>query len=143
MRSPKPLHRVVAGDPLLAAWDARRRREAALACVIRAELPRQLGARVRVVDAQQRTLELMADSGAVAAAVRQRLPVLHERLLRDGHEFTGIRVRVQVRVAVEEPQKRNKNPLDREAVARLSQLARSLSPGPLKASLDRILKRSR
>jgi len=142
MRSPQPLQRILAGDTLFAAWEARRRRELELTCAVQSELPRQLAARIRVADAQHATLEIVADSGAVAAAVRQRLPAVLAQLARDGHEFTGIRVRVQVRLDVQAPTKFSANPIDKASVAPLARLARSLSPGPLKASLDRLLKRA-
>ncbi len=143
MRTPQPLQRVVAADPVLAAWDARRRQEAALTHAVRSELPRQLAARIRVADAQRETLELVADSGAVAAAVRQRLPGVLERLARDGHEFTGIRVRVQVRADVEAVQKKPLNPIDRDSADALARLADALAPGPLQRALERLLKRGR
>jgi hypothetical protein len=143
MRSPQLVRRIVADDPQLAAWDARRRRGMALTIAIRRELPRQLATRVRVVDAQNATLEIVADSGAVAAAVRQRLPAVHAQLVRDGVEFTGIRVRVQVRADVELTPKSVSNPMHKSSADALSRLASSLEPGPLKASLDRLLRRAR
>ncbi len=143
MRTPQTLSRVVASDPVLAAWDARRRREAALTYAIRGELPRQLAMRVRVADAQRETLELVADSGAVAAAVRQRLPGVLERLAKDGHEFSGIRVRVQVRIDPEPTAKKEPNQLDSTTAEALSQLASSLPDGALRRSLERLARRGR
>lgn len=143
MRIPQPLQRIVAEDPVLAAWDARWRREQALTHAIRNELPRQLAARIHVADAQHTTLEIVADSGAVAAAVRQRLPAVLERLAGNGHEFTGIRVRVQVRIDAGPIPKRPVNPIDSRSAVTLATLADRLPSGPLRASLDRLLKRRR
>ena len=143
MRSPQLLQRIVAEDPVLAAWDDRRRREAALTIAIRRELPRQLAARVRVVESQNATLELVADSGAVAAAVRQRLPAVTAQLASDGREFTGMRVRVQVRADAVPAAKMPSKQLDKSSVTELARLADSLRAGPLKKSLDRLLRRSR
>lgn len=143
MRSPQPLQRILVADPALAAWDTRMRRELALTCVVRSGLPRQLATRIRVVDAERETLEIVADSGAVAAAVRQRLPGVLSQLAKDGHEFTGIRLRVQVRAAAEIPVKTPPNPIDKVGIAPLTRLAATLAPGPLKASVDRLLRRVR
>jgi hypothetical protein len=143
MRLPQPLQRIVAEDSVLAAWDRRRRHEMALTIAIRRELPRQLAARVRVVDAQHTTLELVADSGAVAAAVRQRLPAVVAKLARDGNEFTGIRVRVQVRTDAEPIQKTTCNQLDKRAADALAAFAGSLRAGPLKTAFEKLLKRHR
>jgi len=143
MRSPQPLQRILVADPALAAWDTRMRRELALTCVVRSGLPRQLAARIRVVDAERETLEVVADSGAVAAAVRQRLPGVLTQLAKDGQEFTGIRVRVQVRIAPEAPSKAPPNPIDKAGIEPLARLASTLAPGPLKASLARLLKHAR
>lgn len=141
MRSPKPLSRVVAGDPLLAAWDARRRREAALTHAARGVLPRQLAARIRVASSHE-MLEIVADSGAVATAVRQRLVAVQERLTKDGHLFAGIRVRVEVRTEPALPEKRAPNQRRDVPTAALSRFAESIAPGPLRASIERLLKRS-
>jgi hypothetical protein len=128
---------------VLAAWDARRREEAALTNAIRTQLPRQLAARVRAACTQREILEIVADSGAVAAAVRQRLGAVHERLLRDGHEFSGIKVRVQVRADAPIPGKTPLDLKDNLPTASLARLARSIAPGPLRTSLERLLKRGR
>jgi len=143
MRLPQPLQRILAADPALAAWDTRMRRELALTCVVRSGLPRQLATRIRVIDAERETLEIVADSGAVAAAVRQRLPGVLAQLAKDGHEFTGIRLHVQVRTGAEIAPKRSANPIDKLGIAPLARLADRLPPGPLKASVARLLKHVR
>lgn len=140
-RSPRPFKRIVTADATLAAWAARRGTEEALTGIVRRLLPRPLATRIHVADARNEQLELAADAGAVAAIVRQRNAELLDALRREGYEFTGIRVRVQVRV--DPPQKRKPlaNPLDRSSLRPLSALARELPAGPLKAALERFLRR--
>jgi hypothetical protein len=140
-RSPQPLSRILAGDTTIAGWDARRRREDALAAVVRRLLPRPLADRVRIRDAQGPELELAVDSGAVAAVLRQRTPDLLVALARDNWQFTGIRVRVQVRIVPAAREKSKRIQPDRETVRPLAELSRRLPAGPLKTSLLRLLRR--
>jgi hypothetical protein len=141
-RSPQTLQHILAADTTVAAWDTRRRREDALTAIVRRHLPRTLAARIRVVDAQGDEMLLAAEAGAIAAVARQRAPDLLAVLKREGWEFTGIRVRVQVR---NEPQLALK-PLaihvDKLALRPLAGLARDLPPGPLKSALARFLRRA-
>jgi len=141
-RSPQPLQRIFAADATLAAWDARRRHEEAVAEMVRRHLPRALASRLRVADARGAQLELAADAGAIAAVVRQRSPALLADLRREGLEFTGIRVRVQVRNEPPPAMKALSNPIDRAALRPLAGLARDLPPGPLKVALTRFLRRA-
>jgi hypothetical protein len=127
---------------MLAAWASRRDREEALAQVIRRHLPRPLALRIRVADERNGQLDLAADAGAVAAVVRQRSTELLTALNREGWEFTGIRVRVQVRADPVPARKPLANPVDRSSFRPLAALARTLAPGPLKTALDRFLRRA-
>ncbi|MEP7184133.1 MAG: DciA family protein [Betaproteobacteria bacterium] len=140
-RAPQPLQHILATDATLAAWDARRRHEEALTAIVRRHLPRALAGRIRVADARGAELELAADAGAIAAVVRQRTPDLLAELRREGWEFTGIRVRAQVRVDPAPAKKHVLNPIDRSALQPLARLADDLPPGPLKTSLARFLRR--
>jgi hypothetical protein len=140
-RSPQPLSRILAADPAIAGWDARRRRDDALGAVVRRHLPRPLAERVRVTDAGGGQLDLAVDSGAVAAVVRQRSPDLAVALRREGYEFTGIRVRVQVRTTPAPKRKILPNQPNRDSTRPLAELARGLPAGPLKAALARLLRR--
>jgi hypothetical protein len=142
IRAPQPLQRILRSDATLGGWAARRDREEALAGIVRRHLPRPLGLRIRVAEERNGQLELAADAGAVAAIVRQRSAELLTALKREGWEFTGIRVRVQVRV---DPLPRPKilpNPIDRPLLQPLAQLARTLPASPLKTSLERFLRRA-
>jgi hypothetical protein len=141
VRSPQPFRRILTSDETLAAWAARRSDEEALTGIVRRLLPRPLATRIRVADARDGQLELAADAGAVAAIVRQRSAELLTTLRREGWEFTGIRVRVQVRTDWVPNRKPLANPLDRASLQPLSTLARELPAGPLKAALEHFLRR--
>jgi predicted nucleic acid-binding Zn ribbon protein len=140
-RAPQLLQRVLRSDATLAGWAARRDREVALAGIVRRHLPRPLALRVRVAEGRNGQLELAADAGAVAAIVRQRSAELLTALKREGWEFTGIRVRVQVRAGPTPLRKVLANPVDRSLLQPLASLSRTLPAGPLKTALERFLRR--
>jgi hypothetical protein len=137
-----PFKKILTGEATLAEWEARRSREHALTIVVRRHLPRPLAPRIHVVDARSGELELAADAGAVAAMLRQRSTDLLAALRRQGWEFTGIRVRVQVRVDPGPPPKAAVNQPDRSSLQSMAALARRLPRGPLKAALERFLRRA-
>jgi hypothetical protein len=141
-RTPQSLQRILAADPALAAWEARRRRECALTAIVRRHLPRALAPHVRVADDRGPELALAANSGAIAAVARQRAPDLLAELRREGFEFSAIRVRVQVGSAPPEQKKPVAKQVDRAALRPLAELERGLPAGPLKASLARFLRRA-
>jgi len=141
VRAPQPFQRILRSDTTLAGWAARREREETLAGIVRRHLPRPLALRIRVAEERNGQLELAADAGAVAAIVRQRSAELLTALKREGWEFTGIRVRVQVRVQPLPQRKILANPVDRSRLQPLATLSRTLPPGPLKTALERLLRR--
>jgi len=141
-RSPQSFKRIVDADAALAQWEERRRREDALTEIVRRQLPRPLAMRIHVIDARSDSLELAADAGAVAGILRQRSAELLKTLNRQGWEFTGIRVRVQVRFDPAPAQKLLANPLDRLSLRPLSALARTLPQGPLRDALERFVRRA-
>jgi Dna[CI] antecedent, DciA len=142
MRSPQPIRRILRSDATLAGWAARRDREELLAGIVRRCLPRPIALRIRIAEERDGQLELAADAGAVAAIVRQRSAELLTALTREGWEFTGIRVRVQVRAEPMPHRKPLANPVDRSALQPLSALARTLPEGPLKTALQRFVRRA-
>jgi hypothetical protein len=142
-RPPQPLSRIFAADPTIADWDSRRLHDATLAQLIRRHLPRPLADRVRVAVAGEGELELAVDTGAIAAVLRQRSPDLLATLRGERPEFTGIRVRVQVRPDSGTQQKIKRNQLDKESVRPLAGLAADLPPGPLKAALLKLVRQAR
>lgn len=140
--SPRSIRQVLAADVTLKAWEERRRRLDALTSIVRQSLPRPLAERIRVAHAEGRELTLASDAGATAAIVRQRGPDVLAALRREGWEFSAIRVRVQVRPEPEIERKPVLNQVDRSAFRPLARLARELPSGPLKAALDRFLRRA-
>ena len=141
-RAPQSLQRILEADPALRSLTARYRREEALTGILRRHLPRPLAERVRVVDARGPDLVVAADAGAIAAVVRQRGSDIVAALAREGFEFIGIRLRVQVGSAGEPWAKRPTKQLDRDSLRPLARLARELPAGELKAALARLLRRA-
>lgn len=138
----RPLARVLADDPLLAAWDRRRRDEAKATADVRAELPRPLAPHVAAWLPAPGQLELVVGTGAVAAALRLRLPAVRSALEREGWDFRDIRVRVQPGVPREITPKNVPRQWDSLQAPALSRLASSLPDGPLKAAVGRWLRRA-
>lgn len=139
----QPLARVLETDAELAFWTARHREELALTRRVRMHLPRALGERVRVSDSRNHVLELAAGAGAIAAALRQRVPELRAALARDGHAFTEIRVRVDVAGSLLPPQAPSKPSWDSRAAAPLFDLADRLPAGPLEQAIRKWSRRAR
>jgi len=142
MTAPQPFKRILGTDAALAEWLARHEREKTLTNIIRRLLPRPLAAHVHVADCRRDPLELAVDAGAIAAIVRQRSGDLLAALKAGGWEFTGIRVRVQVRTPSGPVQKAIQNPADRASLQPLRRLARELPPGPLKDAVERLVRRA-
>jgi hypothetical protein len=132
------LHHILNGESTFDDLLQRHRREAALQDRIRRLLPSALAKTVTVIDARFEELELGAASGAAAALLRRRAPELRAALVREGFEFTAIRVRVQARLAREPDQLAHKKQLDSAAAAVISSLAAELGRSPLAAALRRL-----
>ena len=141
--SARPLFRIVADDPSLADWQRRRFRDEALLQLLRRALPRALAAQLAVADAQGRELVIAGPSGAVAAVLRQRVPDLLGRLVREGWEFTGIRVVVQPRPTAGPEKKPVTLHMDSAAIPALSTLRDGLPPGALRDAVSRIVAKRR
>jgi hypothetical protein len=134
------LHQVLKGEPTLDDLLQRHRREAALQDRVHRALPPALAKYVAVIDARSAELELGAASGAAAAMLRQHASELRSALAREGFEFTGIRVRVQARLARESLPKTPKKQLDNASAAMLLTLATELGGSPLAQALRRLAK---
>ena len=132
------LHQIFKGESTFDDLLQRHRHEATVQDRIHRALPPALAKHVAVIDARSAELELGAASGAVAALLRQRAPDLRVALAREGFEFTGIRVRVQARLARESPQKRPKKQLDSSSAAMIMTLAETLGRSPLADALRRL-----
>lgn len=142
LASGRPLARVLADDPQVAAWDRRRRDEAAVAKAIGTVLPRPLAAHVAALLPAPDRLDLVASTGTIAAALRQRLPAVRTALGHEGWDFRDIRVRVQPGVAPEPARKPLPRQWDSAQKPALAGLERDLPPGPLKTALARWLARA-
>lgn len=132
------LGQVLETEATLADLQRRRERELRLQLRLRRALPPALASHVSVADARSPELELVAASGAAAALLRQRVPDVLHKLAGEGWEFTGIKVRVQARPAVSEPEKPPKKQLDEAAATTLSALASRLGDAPLAKALQRL-----
>ena len=132
------LGQVLETEATLADLQRRRERELRLQLRLRRALPPALASHVSVADARSPELELVAASGAAAALLRQRVPDVLHKLAGEGWEFTGIRVRVQARPAVSEPEKPPKKQLDEAVAATLEALASRLGDAPLAKALQRL-----
>ena len=135
------LQHILAAESALADLLARRQRESKVEERVRRALPAMLASRVTVVDARSTELVLAATSGAAAALLRQRIPELRPALAHEGWEFTGIRVRVQARLAVEEVPNVTPKQIDAASAATLRRLAASLNQSELSAALERLASR--
>ena len=137
----QPLARILASDATLAAWHLRAQTEANLTFAVRRHLPRALADCVRVAEATKATLTLATSTGTVAAVVRQRLPTILGELKQEGCNFTEIRVRVQVRIDTQKPQKPLKIQRERVDPTPLLDLAGNLPDGPLRNAIYRLARR--
>ncbi|MDR2016070.1 MAG: DUF721 domain-containing protein [Burkholderiales bacterium] len=139
-KSFNPLARAIETEPHLAAWLRRHRLETALTNAVRAHLPRLVASQVRVTDLRDGQLELTVPSGALATAVRQRIPELSAALVSQFHEFNRIRVRVQPLTAsmVTSAVPARRPP---PALAPLQALAKRLPDGPLKDAVSRLIRK--
>jgi len=107
--------------------------------------PAYLAASSRVANFKLGKVVIHADSGAVAAKLRQLLPSLVGEFSLEGAEVTEIQVKVQPNYAApQHKQPLSRAPVGSSAKTGLSQLADSLpEDSPLKDSLERLVKRSR
>lgn len=141
--SHQPLARVLETDVQIAHWTARHHEEAALTRLVRKHLPRPIGERIRVCDTRNGVLELAANAGAIAAAVRQRASDLRAALAREGLAFAEVRVRVRVAGSATATANLPKRTLDSRAAAPLFDLAERLPAGPLQQALRQWSRRAR
>jgi len=142
LASGRPLARILADDPQVVAWIRRRREEAAVAKALGGVLPRPLAAHVAALLPAPDRLDLVAPTGTVAAALRQRLPAVRAALAREGMEFREVRVRVQPVNAPELQRKIVTRQRDSAQIPALERLAADLPPGPLRAAVAGWLRRS-
>src|SRR5450631_3552787 len=136
------LQQIMTGESVMAELLKRRQHEHALEARVKRALPPSLAACVAVADGRSTELLLAAVSGAAAALLRQRTPDLLSRLVAEGWEFTGIRVRVQARQAAAPPSNPSTKQIDALVADRLKATAQALGDSPLAAALNRLARRA-
>ena len=126
--------------PELQALNRKTRQLMALQSVLAEVLPGNLATSVSVALVKAGELTLSADNGAVAAKLRQMAPRILIKLRQLGHEITGIRLQVQVRMRDNPlPQKQiSLSPRARDAINLLSE---RIETSPLKTALKRFGRR--
>jgi hypothetical protein len=140
--APQLLARVMTADATLAAWNARREREERVLRAVRRVLPRPVAERVFVADGDGSVLQLSTAAGAIAAVVRQKTPEILVILGREGWQFSGLRVKVQPRSELPTHPKHDVRQWDSSSRTPLAALAAGLPQGPLRAALERLLRRA-
>lgn len=107
--------------------------------------PSYLAASSRVANFKLGKVVIHADSGAVAAKLRQMLPGLLDKFSVEGAEVTEILVKVQPNHVAAQQNSPGQTPvLTSSAKAELRRLAGELpADAPLKAALERLVRRSR
>ena len=107
--------------------------------------PSYLAASSRVANFKLGKVVIHADSGAVAAKLRQMLPSLVGEFSSEGAEVTEIQVKVQPsHVALQHKKPAQSAVVGASAKAELHDLAEKLPEGsPLKDALERLVKHSR
>ena len=132
------LHQILKGESTFDDLLQRHRHEGALQERVQRALPPALAKHVAVIDSRSSDLELGAASGAAAALLRQRAPELKAALAREGFEFTGIRVRVQARLARELARNIPQKQLHKVPTVTLLALAAEIGESPLAEALRRL-----
>ena len=126
--------------PELQTLNQKTRQLMALQSVLVDVLPGDLATSVSVALMKAGELTLSAENGAVAAKLRQMAPRILIKLRQLGHEITGIRLQVQVRMRDNPlPQKQiSLSPRARDAINLLSE---RIETSPLKTALKRFGRR--
>lgn len=101
--------------------------------------PPQLAHFCRVGHFTQKTLTLFADSGAIAAKLKQVLPFLLLNFQKQGFDFNVIRVEVQVCSGGLPPTLGKPARLTPAGLESLQRLASKLPPSPLKTAVQAML----
>lgn len=126
--------------PQLQGLNRQVRRLLALQDILTEVLPHSLASSTTVALSAADELVLFADNGAAAAKLKQLAPRILVFFRQRGHEVTGIRVQVQVRILHNPlPQKQiYLGPTARQAI---SEFSATLDTSPLKSALERLGRR--
>ena len=109
-------------------------------------MPRVLRERCEVAGCDDGVLILRVSSAGAAAKLRQTLPRLRDGLLDRGWQVSSIRVRVQPRAAdarAETRKPKNDTAISSEGVVAFANLRNALAESPLRAAVERLIKRRR
>lgn len=106
-------------------------------------LPQGMAQYCKVGAMEENTLVLFAESGAIAAKLKQSLPTFLEKFQRRETQITAIRIRVQVQENPKPENPRQKAELSSAALASLNEFSAQLDDTPLKSSIDRLIARHR
>ena len=139
----RPLRDVIFAETALAGFVDRRRRDLAILELLQKSLPPALGAQIAIADALRPELVLSTASGAAAALLRHRAPVLLDALTREGWKFTGIRVRVQAHGTLAETSKVYAKQMDKATAATLRAGAERIEDPRLAEALRRLARLGR
>jgi hypothetical protein len=109
--------------------------------LLEAMLPQGLAQSCKVGAMEDKTLVLFAESGAIAAKIKQSLPTLLDKFQRREVEITAIRIAVQVQQPAHKGDRRKEIELSDAALGSLRTLAAQLDDTPLKSALDKLVDR--
>ncbi len=112
-----------------------------------AAMPASLRADCAVTDVDDATVVLRVASASVAAKLRQTLPRLRDALVARGWHVDGIRVRVKPRPSLADDAPGWKSPVQPSISATgldaFESLGQGLEDTPLRAAIDRLVRRRR
>ncbi len=126
--------------PELRAMNREIRQLMALQSALSEVLPHNLAAFATVASMNAGEITLFADSGAVAAKLRQMTPRMLTSLRQRGYEITGIRLQVQVSIR-DNPLPPKQISISVEARKVIDSLTERLDPSPLKSALKHLARR--
>lgn len=104
--------------------------------------PTHLARASRVANFKSGVVVIHADSGAIAAKLRQMAPTLVDQLSQRGIECSGVQVKVQARDQREPARAPAHKPLSVRTSEELAALSSSLPTSPLRRALEGLLARS-
>lgn len=107
-----------------------------------AAVPEGLARSARVANYKSGKVVIHADSGAVAAKLRQMSGRLCSELCKGGPECTGVEIKVQPRQDLPRPRRATQKPLSRRTLGTLTEAAQRLPAGDLQNALRLLTERA-
>jgi hypothetical protein len=138
MSNARKVAEILATEPGLSGLRERLQKVAQLQELCRRGIPHALRESVSVGEPIGNELRLFANDGAAAAKLRHLTPELLAFLNREGWQFTGIRVAVQVRTGALPGKKSKPKQIDDMGQTCLARLAESLPEAPLRRAIERL-----